>query len=134
MDDFADIWIEQCEAAQKIRETWGTTKALGYLVGEKFLNYIRVADSDPSWDAKLPLFAVEIRRMFTNEELTAYFATTRRVGALAHIATEQQYQTMRYAGTFEESAVAGAADAILFERARDLLLGERPTASDDIPE
>ena len=68
--------------------------------------------------------------MFTNEELTEYFATTRRVGALAHVATEEQYQTMRDAGAFEENAVAGAADAILFERARDLLLDKGPAASE----
>jgi hypothetical protein len=115
--------MEQCEAAQEIRGAWGTLKALGYLVGEKFLNYMRVSDSDPVWNVKLPLFAAEIRRVFTNEELTEYFAMTRRVGALAHVATEEQYQTMRDAGAFEENAVAGAADAILFERARELLLG-----------
>jgi hypothetical protein len=124
-----NIWIEQCEAALEIRGAWGTPKALGYLVGEKFLNDMRVAGSDPSWGAKLPLFAAEIRRMFTNQELTECFATTGRVGAPAHIATEEQYQTMPDAGAFEENAVAGAADAILFECARGFLLGEGPTAS-----
>jgi hypothetical protein len=129
-DDFADIWMEQCEAAQEIRGAWGTPKALGYLVGEKFLNYMRVSDSDQVWNVKLPLFAAEIRRTFTNEELTAYFASTKRVGALAHVATEEQYHTMRDAGVFEENAVTCAADAILFERARDLLLGKGPAASE----
>jgi hypothetical protein len=56
MDEFSDIWIEQCEAARDIRDAWGTRKALGYLIGEKLLNYIRASDSDPSWAAKLPLF------------------------------------------------------------------------------
>ena len=123
MDEFSDIWIEQCEAARDIRDAWGTRKALGYLVGEKLLNYIRAADSDPSWAAKLPLFAAEIKRIFTSEELRAYFATTTRVGAAAHVATEEQYQTMRDAGAFDDDVVSGAADAILFERARVLLLG-----------
>ena len=41
----------------------------------------------------------------------------------AHVATEEQYQTMRDAGTFDDDVVSGAADAILFERARLLLLG-----------
>ena len=68
MDEFSDIWIEQCEAARAIRDAWGARKALGYLVGEKLLNYIRAADSDPSWAAKLPLFAAEIKRIFTAEE------------------------------------------------------------------
>ena len=95
----------------------------GYVVGEKLLNYIRAADSDPSWAVKVPLFAAEIRRIFTTEELRAYFATTTRVGAAAHVATGEQYQTMRDAGAFDDGVVGGAADAILFERARMLLLG-----------
>jgi hypothetical protein len=123
MDEFSDIWIEQCEAARDIRDAWGTQKALGYLVGEKLLNYIRAADSDPSWAVKVPLFAAEIRRIFTTEELRAYFATTTRIGPAAHVATEEQYQTMRDAGAFDDDVVGGAADAILFERARILLLG-----------
>jgi hypothetical protein len=123
MDEFSDIWTDQCEAARDIRDACGTKKALGYLIGEKLLNYIRVSDSDRSWAAKLPLFAAEISRLFTTEELRTYFATTKRVGAAAHVATEEQYQTMRDAGAFDDSAIRGAADAILFERARELLLG-----------
>jgi hypothetical protein len=34
MHEFADIWIQQCDAAREIREAWGTKKALGYLIGE----------------------------------------------------------------------------------------------------
>ena len=122
MDEFSDIWIEQCEAARDIRDAWGTRKALGYLVGEKLLNYIRAADSDPSWAVKVPLFAAETRRIFTTEELRVYFATTTRVGPAAHVATEEQYETMRDAGALDDDVVSGAADAVLFERARVLLL------------
>ena len=90
------------------------------------MNYTRASDSDPSWAAKLPLFAAEISLIFmTEEQLRTYFATTTRVGPAAHVATEQQYQTMRDAGTFDEDAVNGAADAILFERAQVPLLGGR---------
>jgi hypothetical protein len=123
MDEFSDIWIEQCEAARDIREAWGPKKALGYLIGEKLLNYIRASDSDPSWAAKLPLFTAEIQRIFMTDELRTYFATTTRVGPAAHVATEEQYQIMCDAGAFDDDAVSGAADAILFERARVLLLG-----------
>ena len=123
MDEFSDIWIDQCQAARDIREEWGTRKALGYLVGEKLLNYLRASDSDPSWAAKMPLFAAEIRRIFTTDELREYFATTMRVGPAAHVATAEQYQTMRDAGMFDDDVAGGAADAILFERARLLLLG-----------
>jgi len=72
----------------------------------------------------LSLFAAEIRRIFTHEELHAYFATATRVGAAAHVCTDDQYQTMRDAGAFGEDVLTGASDAILFERARELLLGD----------
>ena len=123
MDEFSDIWIEQCDAARDIRDAWGKRKALGYLVGEKLLNYIRASDSDPSWAEKLPLFVAEVKRIFTAEELREYFATTTRVGPAAHVATDEQYLTMRDAGAFGDDVVSGAADAILFERARVLLVG-----------
>jgi hypothetical protein len=82
-DEFSDIWIEQCDAARDIREAWGTKKALRYLIGEKFLNYIRASDLSAEWAERLPLFAVEIKRIFTTAELTEHFATSRRVGAAA---------------------------------------------------
>jgi hypothetical protein len=97
MDEFSNIWIEQCDAARGIRDDWGTPN--------------------------LPKFAAEIRQIFTDEELKAYFATATRIGVTGHVCTEEQYETMRDAGAFGEDAVTGATDAILFERARALLLG-----------
>ena len=81
------------------------------------------ADSDPSWEASVPKFAAEIRQIFTDEELQAYFATATQIGVTGHVCTEEQYETMRAAGAFDEDVVTGAIDAILFERARALLLG-----------
>jgi hypothetical protein len=123
MDEFSNIWIDQCEAARGIRKAWGARKALGYLIGEKLLNYIRAADADPSWKGNLLPFATKIRVIFTHDELRTYFATTTRVGAAGHVLTDEQYETMRDAAALREDAVTGAADAILFERPRALLLG-----------
>jgi len=122
MDEFSDIWIEQCEAARDIRESFGAKKALGYLIGEKLLNHIGAADSRPEWDEKLPLFVAEIKRIFTADELRTYFATTTRVGPAGHVASDEEYETMRDAGMFDDDVINGAADAILFERARVLVL------------
>ena len=124
MDEYSDIWLEQCDAAREIRDAWGTNKALGYLIGEKFLNYLRASDSRSDWRERIPLFTEEIKRIFTVEELKTYFATTTRVGSAAHVATDAEYEFMREAGMFEDDVISGAADAILFERARALLLGE----------
>lgn len=124
MDESSDIWIEQCDAARDIRAAWGSTKALGYLIGEKFLNYLRAAGSRSDWAEKRPQFTEEIKRIFTVDELNTYFAATTRVGSAAHVATDDEYEFMREAGMFDDDVISGAADAILFERARALLLGE----------
>ena len=123
MDEFSDIWIEQCDGARDIRDAWGTEKALGYLIGEKLLNYLRASDTRSDWAEQIPLFTEEIKRIFTVDELNGYFATTTRVGCAAHVATDEEYELMRDAGMFGDDVVSGAADAILFERARALLLG-----------
>jgi hypothetical protein len=38
-------WIEQCEAAEEIREIFGKEKAIGYLVGEKFFKALPMTSS-----------------------------------------------------------------------------------------
>jgi hypothetical protein len=78
----------------------------------------------------VPKFAAEIRQIFLDEELRTYFTTATRVGVAGHVCTEEQYETMRDAGAFHEDVVTGAADALLFERARALLLGG--ATSDDL--
>ena len=42
--EFHKIWIDQCEAAEQIEADYGTEKALGYLIGEKFLNFLEAAE------------------------------------------------------------------------------------------
>jgi hypothetical protein len=40
------IWIEQCRAARDIEDEFGVPKALTYLIGEKFLDFLDAADDD----------------------------------------------------------------------------------------
>ena len=54
------------------------------------------------------------------QSVNGTFATTTRVGPAAHVATDEQYLTMRNAGALGDDVVNGAAEAILFERARVL--------------
>jgi hypothetical protein len=61
MDEYSDIWIEECAAARDIRDAWGTNKALGYLIGDKFLNYLRASDMSSDWREKIPLFTTHLR-------------------------------------------------------------------------
>lgn len=117
-------WFRQCEAARSIRDRFGSSTALGYLLGEKFLNFLRAADRDP-WLAELqPRFVEEIREIFSREELRQYFAGPRRIGAAAHVLDIDDYAAVRDAGALDESTTDDAQDAIGFQRMRRLVLGE----------
>ena len=53
-------------------------RALGYLIGEKLVNFIRAADSEPKFAAELPSFVAEIRDTFEPHELADYIDTVKR--------------------------------------------------------
>jgi len=114
------MWMEQCEAARRIRQEYGSRKALGYLVGEKFLNLIRDAGHDPATQAEVPAFAAEIRTIFTPREITDYFSATRRFGALGHVVSDTDFEIFRDA--VDEDVVSAAREAIFIERMRVVLL------------
>ena len=116
-------WRSQCEAARGIKERLGSRKAMGYLVGEKLFRFLPAADRDPAIAAQLADFVAEIKAIFEPGELSEYFRTTRRFGALGHAADDEQFATMREAGAIVEDVVSAAEDAIVIERMRALFLG-----------
>jgi hypothetical protein len=61
---FEKIWIEQCETARGIEDEFGTQKALDYLIGEKFLNFLEAAETDAAFRAEIPAFVAEIKTIF----------------------------------------------------------------------
>lgn len=125
MSDQRDIWREQCDAARGIKERFGSEKALGYLLGEKFLNFLRACDRRPERRAELPEFVQEVKTVFETWEIREYLSGVRRLGALAHTMGEDEFEELRAAGAVHEDVVSAAEDAILVERMKLLLLGER---------
>ena len=122
MPDFHKIWIEQCEAARGIKEAWGSHKALGYLIGEKLMDFMRASDQHPEFAAELPGFIEEIKTIFEPWEIRGYLEGVRRVGPLAHVSTDEEYETLRDAGAIEEDVVGAAQDVILLDQIGKLLL------------
>src|SRR3954469_25009048 len=70
--EFSKTWIEQCEAARRIEDGFGVPNALQYLVGEKFLNFLEVAEDRPDFRAEIPAFAAEVRTIFEPWQLAEY--------------------------------------------------------------
>lgn len=122
MTAFHEIWIEQSEAALAIRERFGLPKALGYLVGEKLLNFVRAAEEDQAFAAELPAFVAHVRELFAPHELREYFDSVRRIGAIGHVTDDETHAFARAAGMFSESVVRAAEDVQRMGRIRELLL------------
>ena len=70
-------WIEQCEAAQGIEDEFGTQKALDYLVGEKFLNFLEAAETNADFRAEIPAFVEKIKTIFERWQLAQYLETAK---------------------------------------------------------
>ena len=76
--EFCKIWIEQCEAARKIEDEFGTDKALDYLIGEKFLNFLEAAETDRRLPGGIPAFVAEIKTIFEPWQLAEYLEMARQ--------------------------------------------------------
>lgn len=123
MSDFHEIWIPQCDAALGIRERFGVEKALGYLIGEKLLQFVRACETEPDFAATLPAFIARIREDYEPHELRADLCSVRRLGAPGHTMSEEQFQFARRAGMFgEDDVVGGAEDVLRMGRIEKLLL------------
>ena len=119
-----EIWTSQCDAARQIREDFGTEKAVGYLVGEKLLNYLEVAETDAEWRAELPDFIEEIKDIFEAWEIAEFLETPRRLGVLGHVASEESHELFRSQADESDQVREDARNLMMLEWARELLLGE----------
>lgn len=125
MTDFHKVWIDQCEAARDIREAFGLEKALGYLIGEKLLNFVEAADQDPDFAAELPAFLEEIRTIFEPSDIRAYLDRVHRVGPLGHILSDEDHEEFRDADAVDENPVEWAREILLIERVKKMLLRDK---------
>ena len=63
------IWIEQCDAAEGIKQRCGTKAAFDYLVGEKLPGFAEAAAQHPEFARELPRFVSRVRQMFDVREI-----------------------------------------------------------------
>ena len=70
---FQDIWKDQCAAAEGIAAAHGKGDALNYLIGEKLDSYAEAAATRPEFARELPRFVAAVRRIFSTDDIVAYF-------------------------------------------------------------
>ncbi len=78
---FQDIWREQCETAQTVRDRHGVASAMDYLIREKLLNYAEAAVTRKEFARELPRFVAEVRNIFSAEEIRHYLDHLERIAA-----------------------------------------------------
>ena len=122
MEKFAKIWIEQCEAAEEIKEKFGVNTALGYLIGEKLLKFVQAAEQYSEFEEELPEFITEIKSIFQPREISEYLENVKRVGALGHVFTDKEYEDFKNAGGVPQDIDFGINDILTMDKIRELLL------------
>jgi hypothetical protein len=115
---------EWCQAARNIEGAFGDEKAMGYLIGEKFLNFLEVAETNREWREAVAAFVAEIKDIFETWKLAEFLNTPRRLGALGHATTEEGHRLLTAEWSEEERSREVARNLLLLEWAKELLLGE----------
>ncbi len=115
------IWVEQCEAARGIEDEFGTQKALEYLVGEKFLNFLEAAETHTELQDELPAFVAEVKDIFEPWQLAAYLEVARSTERFdAGIYDDEDPKVVEEERRADIRRCAG--DLLVVERAREWLL------------
>jgi hypothetical protein len=116
------IWIEQCQAARCVEDEFGTPKALDYLIGEKFMNFLEAADDHPEWRAELPAFVAEIKTIFERWQLAEYLEKARQTEPFDPSIYDEEDDDIELERQLDIRRCA--ANLLLVERAREWLLEE----------
>jgi hypothetical protein len=112
---------------------FGTSQALEYLVGGKFIDFLEASDGDAGVRAKVPAFVAEIKTIFERWQLQRYLETARESSRFdlgpfesGHRPLPDVEDVAFDAGEMEEMQRDGirqcARDLPLVERAREWLL------------
>jgi hypothetical protein len=115
------VWAEQCDAARTIQDRFGIDKALQYLIGEKFLNFLEAAETDATFRAEIPGFVAEIKTIFEPWQLAQCLETARQTEPFdPEIYEDDDAEIVEMERQNDLSR--SAADLLLVERARGWLL------------
>lgn len=117
-----EVIADWCEATRGVEDDWGREKAMGYLIGEKFLNFLERAETDREWRQAIPTFVAGIKALFEPWKLAEFLDTPRPLGPLGHTVGEEGYRLLRAEWEEEERIRDDARNLILLEWAKELLL------------
>ena len=116
-------WIEQCAAARRIEDEFGTDKALDYLIREKFLNFLEAAETDAEFRAEIPAFVAEIKTIFERWQLAEEPERARQTEPFEPGISDEDEDPEIVEMHCQDHIRRSAIDLLLVEQAREWLLG-----------
>ena len=116
------IWIDQCEATRTIEDQFGTDKALSYLIGEKFLNFLEAAETHADFRAEIPAFVAEIKTIFERWQLAEYLEKARQTEPFDPSVYDADDDPELIEMERQRDIRRSANDLLLVERAKEWLL------------
>jgi hypothetical protein len=119
------IWVEQCRAARGIADRFGTDQALDYLIGEKLLNFLEVAETDADFRSEVPAFVAAIGTIFEPWQLAAYLERARQTGPFDPSLYDDDDDPEERELARAEDIRRCARDILLVERAKEWLIEDR---------
>ena len=115
------IWIEQCDATRHIEDEFGTDKALSYLIGEKFLNFLEAAEIDTEFRSEIPAFVAEIKTVFERWQISEYLEKARHGEPFDPSLYDEDDDPELIEMERQEEVRRSANDLLLVERAKEWL-------------
>ena len=97
---------------------------LAYLVGEKFLNFLEVAETDPEFRAEVPAFAAEVKAIFEPWQLAEYLETALQAEPFDPDLYDEEDDPEMIEDERQDDIRRSARDLLLVEQARVWLLGD----------
>ena len=73
---------EWCQAVRNVEGAFGDEKAMGYLIGEKLLKILEVAETNREWRDAIPAFMAEIKDIFETWRLAEFLNSWTRHAVL----------------------------------------------------
>jgi hypothetical protein len=121
-----EAWKAQCETARSIAEEFGEQKALDYLIGEKFLNFLEAAEHDAEFCAEISAFVAEIKSIFGRWQVEDFFTHPRHLGSIGHFLDDQAHAAFQAVADPAHNFQEGPQRLTLLEWATEFLLDKGP--------
>ncbi|MGC2208820.1 MAG: hypothetical protein WA532_01815 [Candidatus Korobacteraceae bacterium] len=116
--EFHEIWADQCEAAEEIRNRYGLLSAMDYLVGTKLFDFVAASEKRSQLAAELPHLVDDVRGMFTAKQIDCYLDELECSKFFAPSDSEDDPDLDEYGIRYD--ALLGAEEILRFARIKEM--------------